>query len=102
MCAVPRGVFLIARTVCANHRAQYPTALFFKHNTALGPPYRVIVDTNFINFSIKNKIEMVRGMMDCLLAKCEPRKLPARIICFLLMRVVTVARVVHTRLEYNV
>ncbi|KAK3024494.1 hypothetical protein RJ639_043811, partial [Escallonia herrerae] len=31
------------------------SALFFKHNNALGPPYRVLVDTNFINFSIKNK-----------------------------------------------
>ncbi len=51
---------------------QYPAALFFKHNEALGPPYRVLVDTNFVNFSIKNKIEMVRGMMDCLLAKCIP------------------------------
>ena len=51
---------------------QVPTAMFFKHNTQLGPPYRIIVDTNFINFSIKNKIEMVRGMMDCLLAKCVP------------------------------
>ena len=54
-----------------NHE-QIPVALWFKHNQALGPPYRVIVDTNFINFSIKNKIEMVRGMMDCLLAKCTP------------------------------
>ncbi|KAL4198858.1 hypothetical protein AMTRI_Chr03g48150 [Amborella trichopoda] len=32
------------------------SALFFKYNTALGPPYRVLVDTNFINFSIQNKV----------------------------------------------
>ncbi|CAI5974869.1 unnamed protein product [Closterium sp. NIES-65] len=32
------------------------SALFFKHNTALGPPYQVLVDTNFINFSISNKV----------------------------------------------
>ena len=32
--------------------------MFFEHNKALGPPYRVLLDTNFINFSIKNKIEM--------------------------------------------
>lgn len=51
---------------------QVSSALFFAHNSALGPPYRVIVDTNFINFSIKNKLEMVRAMMDCLLAKCIP------------------------------
>jgi U3 small nucleolar RNA-associated protein 24 len=54
------------------HVVQYPSALFFKHNRALGPPYRIIVDTNFINFSIKNKLEIVKSMMDCLLAKCIP------------------------------
>jgi U3 small nucleolar RNA-associated protein 24 len=32
------------------------TALFFKWNSQLGPPYQVLVDTNFINFSIKNKV----------------------------------------------
>ncbi|KAJ1962009.1 rRNA-processing protein fcf1 [Dipsacomyces acuminosporus] len=26
----------------------------------LGPPYHVIVDTNFINFSIQNKLELRR------------------------------------------
>ena len=30
----------------------------------------MLVDTNFINFSIKNKLEIVSAMMDCLLAKC--------------------------------
>lgn len=30
------------------------------------------MDTNFINFSIQNKIELVQGMMDCLMAKCIP------------------------------
>lgn len=45
--------------------------LFLSHNTDLGPPYRILVDTNFINFSIQNKIELVQGMMDCLMAKCE-------------------------------
>ena len=48
------------------------SSLFFKHNSALGPPYSVLVDTNFINFSIKNKIDLVRGMMDCLYAQCVP------------------------------
>lgn len=50
---------------------QYSSALFFKYNTQLGPPYYVIVDTNFVNFSIKNKIDLVQGMMDCLYAKCK-------------------------------
>ncbi|GFY97394.1 PIN domain-like family protein [Actinidia rufa] len=47
-------------------------SIFFKHNTALGPPYRVLVDTNFINFSIQNKLDLEKGMMDCLYAKCTP------------------------------
>ncbi|CAI5459892.1 unnamed protein product [Closterium sp. Yama58-4] len=48
------------------------SALFFKHNTALGPPYQVLVDTNFINFSISNKLDLEKAMMDCLYAKCTP------------------------------
>ncbi|KAJ9534898.1 Fcf1-domain-containing protein [Haematococcus lacustris] len=48
------------------------SALFFKYNTQLGPPYQVLVDTNFINFSIRNKLDLVRGMMDCLYAECIP------------------------------
>ncbi len=48
------------------------SSLFFKHNEALVPPYQIIIDTNFINFSIQNKLEMVKAMMDCLYAKCIP------------------------------
>jgi U3 small nucleolar RNA-associated protein 24 len=55
-----------------HHVDKTPTAMFFSHNTQLGPPYRVLVDTNFINFSIKNKLEVYKSMMDCLLAKCIP------------------------------
>jgi U3 small nucleolar RNA-associated protein 24 len=32
---------------------QARSELFFQHNTQLGPPYHVLVDTNFINFSIR-------------------------------------------------
>ena len=32
---------------------QAVSALFFEYNTQLGPPYHVLVDTNFINFSIR-------------------------------------------------
>lgn len=46
--------------------------MFFEYNTQLGPPYHVLVDTNFIHFSIKNKLEIYKSMMDCLLAKCIP------------------------------
>merc|ERR1719491_2493103 len=54
------------------HVEQAVSALFFEYNTQLGPPYHVLVDTNFINFSIRNKLNVVRSMMDCLLAKCIP------------------------------
>lgn len=56
----------------AQHVTQTPASLFFKYNTALGPPYQVIVDTNFINFSIKCKIDIYKGMLDCLYARCVP------------------------------
>ncbi|XP_068248128.1 rRNA-processing protein FCF1 homolog isoform X3 [Palaemon carinicauda] len=52
--------------------SQSSSALFFQYNTQLGPPYRILLDTNFINFSIKNKVDLVSGMMDCLYAKCIP------------------------------
>ncbi|XP_042906717.1 rRNA-processing protein FCF1 homolog [Parasteatoda tepidariorum] len=52
--------------------AQYSSALFFKYNTQLGPPYHIIVDTNFVNFSIKNKLDVFTSMMDCLYGKCIP------------------------------
>mmetsp|Transcript_3849 Transcript_3849/g.10955 ORF Transcript_3849/g.10955 Transcript_3849/m.10955 type:complete len:199 (+) Transcript_3849:313-909(+) len=51
---------------------QANTSLFFRYNEQLGPPYHVLVDTNFINFSIRKKLDMIRAMMDCLLAKCIP------------------------------
>lgn len=51
---------------------QASSALFFQYNTQLGPPYHVIVDTNFVNFSIKNKLDIIQSMMDCLYAKCIP------------------------------
>lgn len=51
---------------------QASSALFFQYNTQLGPPYHILVDTNFINFSIKNKLDIIQNMMDCLYAKCVP------------------------------
>jgi len=51
---------------------QQSSALFFQYNTQLGPPFHVLIDTNFINFSIKNKMDIVQSMMDCLYAKCIP------------------------------
>ncbi|KAJ1883629.1 rRNA-processing protein fcf1 [Coemansia sp. RSA 376] len=54
------------------HVERESSNMFFKYNTALGPPYHVIIDTNFINFALQNKLELVRAMMDCLYAKCIP------------------------------
>ncbi|KAJ1796341.1 rRNA-processing protein fcf1, partial [Coemansia sp. RSA 2599] len=54
------------------HVDRESSAMFFRYNTALGPPYHVIVDTNFINFALQNKLDLVRAMMDCLYAKCIP------------------------------
>jgi len=48
------------------------SALYFKYNAQLGPPYHVLVDTNFINFSIQNKLEIIQSMTECLYAKCIP------------------------------
>lgn len=49
-----------------------PSCMFFTHNNALGPPYRILIDTNFINFSIQNKLDIFKASMDCLLGKCIP------------------------------
>ena len=51
---------------------QHPSCLFFQYNTQLGPPYHNLVDTNFINISIKAKLDLVQSTMDCLYAKCIP------------------------------
>ena len=32
---------------------QQSSALFFEYNEHLGPPYNILVDTNFLNFSIR-------------------------------------------------
>ena len=51
---------------------QTSSALFFRYNDKLGPPYHVLIDTNFINFSISNKLDIITSMMNCLYAKCIP------------------------------
>lgn len=57
----------------AQINAKLPAStLFFNYNQSLGPPYQIICDTNFINFSIKNKLDVKQALMDCLLAKTIP------------------------------
>lgn len=60
------------KTSVVNHVVNTSSALFFNHNTSLGPPYHVLIDTNFINFSIQNKLDIVRSLMDALYAKVVP------------------------------
>ncbi|UVC49960.1 rRNA-processing protein fcf1 [Theileria orientalis] len=46
------------------------SGMFFNYNENLVPPYQVIVDTNFVNSSIQNKLDLHKSMMDLLLSKC--------------------------------
>jgi len=55
-----------------NNVPQVASSLFLRYNAALGPPYHILIDTNFINFSIQNKLDIMQSMMDCLYAKCTP------------------------------
>jgi hypothetical protein len=50
---LPHPIEMLKRPGC---REKVSTALFFQYNAQLGPPYQVLVDTNFINFAIKNKV----------------------------------------------
>ncbi|KAI4232176.1 MAG: hypothetical protein L6R40_007491 [Gallowayella cf. fulva] len=51
---------------------QVSSSLFFQYNTALTPPYNVLVDTNFLSHTVQHKLELLTTMMDCLYAKCIP------------------------------
>ena len=50
----------------------YSSSLFYTYNMNLGPPFRILLDTNFINFSIKNKMDIIDCAVKCLYAKCIP------------------------------
>ena len=50
----------------------YSSSLFFTYNMNLGPPFRILLDTNFVNFSIKNKMDIIDCAVKCLYAKCVP------------------------------
>ncbi|KFY15469.1 hypothetical protein V492_01967 [Pseudogymnoascus sp. VKM F-4246] len=51
---------------------QVSSALFFQYNTALVPPYSVLVDTNFLSHTVQRKLPLLESMMDTLYAKCTP------------------------------
>lgn len=48
------------------------SGMYFAYNASLGPPYRVLIDTNFINFSVANKLDVIEAAMRCLYAKVIP------------------------------
>lgn len=51
---------------------QVSSSLFFQYNTALVPPYSVLIDTNFLSHTVQRKLPLLESMMDCLYAKCNP------------------------------
>ena len=66
--------YLLTTQLMLKYRSpQIASSLFLAHNSALVPPYRVLIDTNFINFSLQNKLDLMSGMMDCLYAKCTQK-----------------------------
>ncbi|KAF2749950.1 rRNA-processing protein-like protein FCF1 [Sporormia fimetaria CBS 119925] len=51
---------------------QAPSHLFFQANTSLVPPYRVLIDTNFLSHTVRAKLDLQPSLMDCLYAKATP------------------------------
>ncbi|KAM0690564.1 hypothetical protein Q7P36_009332 [Cladosporium allicinum] len=51
---------------------QAPSGMFFQHNTALQPPYSILVDTNFLSHTVHHKLPLMSTMMDTLYASCTP------------------------------
>eukprot|EP00483_Globobulimina_turgida_P001870 UN01872 len=51
-------------------RPDHFSELFFRHNKALGPPYHVIMDTNFFYYARRAKKDIFTEMTRILLAKC--------------------------------
>lgn len=51
---------------------QVSSSLFFQYNTALVPPYSVLVDTNFLSHTVRCKLPLLETLMDTLFAKCIP------------------------------
>jgi len=48
------------------------SSMFFQYNTNLKPPYQILLDTNFLRFSIQMKLDVFQAAMNCLVAKCIP------------------------------
>ncbi|KAF2265608.1 rRNA-processing protein-like protein FCF1 [Lojkania enalia] len=51
---------------------QVPSSMFFQANTALVPPYSVLIDTNFLSHTVRAKLDLQSSLMDLLYAKAMP------------------------------
>ncbi|KAF2158868.1 hypothetical protein M409DRAFT_30655 [Zasmidium cellare ATCC 36951] len=51
---------------------QVPSSMFFQHNTALQPPYQILIDTNFLSHTVHHKLPLLPTLMDTLYATCTP------------------------------
>jgi len=51
---------------------QVSSSLFFQYNTALKPPYNILIDTNFLSHTVRGKLDLLDSMMACLYATCRP------------------------------
>ncbi|CZT07994.1 hypothetical protein WAI453_002325 [Rhynchosporium graminicola] len=51
---------------------QVSSALFFQYNTALVPPYSILIDTNFLSHTVQRKLPLLETLMDTLYANCIP------------------------------
>ncbi|KAI4093812.1 MAG: hypothetical protein L6R37_007334 [Teloschistes peruensis] len=51
---------------------QVSSSLFFTYNTALQPPYPILLDTNFLSHTVSHKLDLLPTLMDTLYAKCIP------------------------------
>lgn len=51
-----------------NTAANASSSMFFRFNHSLGPPFKLLIDTNFINFSVTNKLDVIEAAVNCLCA----------------------------------
>ncbi|KAF2255421.1 rRNA-processing protein-like protein FCF1 [Trematosphaeria pertusa] len=51
---------------------QAPSSMFFMANQALGPPYSVLIDTNFLSHTVRAKLDLQTALMNLLYAKATP------------------------------
>lgn len=74
MCVFPPSLppISLRKSLTESRSPQAPSSMFFQHNTALQPPYSVLVDTNFLSHTVHNKLELLPSLMDCLYATCRP------------------------------